>query len=107
MSAAYLIGLIVALLCLGLIDYRYKLALFAQTKRTLLTLAVAVGMFVVWDVFGIWLGVFYHGGSDYALPFLLAPDFPYEELFFLTLLCYVSLLVYRWIERRKMKAEER
>jgi len=99
MQWLYLVGLITALSCLLLIDWRYKLAFFYATKRTILTLSIAIGLFVVWDFFGIRLGIFFHGGSDYTLPFRLFPEFPIEELFFLTLLTYSALLIYRFSQR--------
>lgn len=101
MSWLYLLLLVTALCCLLLIDWRYKLAFFAYAKRTALTLLIAIGMFSVWDVLGIWLGIFYHGGSEYTLPLRLLPEFPLEELFFLTLLCYSTLIAYRFLSTRK------
>jgi len=97
----YLIGLCAAILCLGLIDWRYKLAFFHDAKRTGLTLAVAIGLFIVWDILGIRLGIFFSGPSSLVLPFRLAPEFPVEEIFFLFLLTYVTLIVYRFLTRSK------
>lgn len=98
----YLIGLIISLGCLALIDWRYKLAFFYDRKRTLFTLFVAIGLFSIWDILGIWLGIFFHGGSDLTLSLRLFPEFPLEELFFLALLTYSTLIVYRFIEKRKV-----
>lgn len=97
----YLIGLIIALGCLSLIDWRYKLAFFYDKRRTLLTLGAAVFLFSLWDIFGIRLGIFFHGGSDLTLPLRLFPEFPIEEIFFLTLLTYTTLLAYRFFSRRQ------
>ena len=96
---SYLVALVVSIACLLLIDYRYKLAFWHDARRTSLTLACAIAIFIVWDIFGISLGIFFHGGSEYALPFLIAPEFPVEELFFLFLLTFVTLLLYRGGER--------
>lgn len=100
MMFAYLIGLCIAIGCLMLVDWRYKLAFFSHWKRTALTLGAAIGLFIIWDFLGIWLGIFFHGGSDWTLPARLAPEFPIEELFFLFLLTYVTLLVYRFSKER-------
>ena len=97
----YLIGLVVAISCLALIDYRFKLAFFFDKKRTVATLSTAIALFVVWDVLGIWLGIFFHGGSTLTLPFRIIPEFPIEELFFLLLLTYTTLVAYRFLEKRK------
>lgn len=104
MMFLYLIGLIVAISCLVLIDYRYSLALFYDRRRTIMTLITAIGLFVIWDILGINLGIFFHGGSPFSLPFRLLPEFPIEELFFLLLLTYVTLIVYRFIEQRGGKS---
>lgn len=103
MEFAYIIGLTVALGGLTLIDWRYKLAWFYAPKRTGLTLAVAIAAFIIWDIMGIWLGIFFHGGSEWALPLRLAPEFPLEELFFLALLTYNTLIVYRYVEKHQQK----
>lgn len=95
----YLVGLIVAIGCMTLIDWRYKLAFFHDRRKTLAVVGISVGLFVLWDIAGIALGIFFHGGSIYSLPLRLAPEFPLEELFFLTLLVYSSLIVYRKLER--------
>lgn len=96
----YLIGLITAIVCLGLIDWRYKLAFFFDAKRTAVTLSMAIALFVVWDILGINQGIFFHGGSAYTLPVRLLPEFPIEELFFLLLLTYVALIIYRFVQVR-------
>jgi len=95
MSAIYLIGLLLATAGLGLTDYKYKLAFFYNRRRTLITLAIGILVFIIWDVLGIALGIFFHGGSPYTLGVWLGPEFPIEELFFLNLLCYSALLLYR------------
>jgi lycopene cyclase domain-containing protein len=98
MEWLYLLSLTVAISCLGLIDKRYKLAFFHNFKRTAATLLVAISLFVVWDILGINLGIFFHGGSALTLPYRIVPELPIEELFFLMLLCYVTLIVYRFIQ---------
>jgi len=97
----YLVGLVIAISCLVLIDRRFKLAFFHNFKRTALTLAISIWLFIVWDIFGIKLGIFFHGGSAYTLPYRIIPEFPIEEVFFLFLLTYVALLIYRFVEKRR------
>jgi len=94
----YLIGLLIGISGLLLIDRRWKLAFWHDGKRTALTLLVAVLVFILWDFFGIYVGVFFHGGSDYSLPFRLAPEFPIEEIVFLFLLTYSTLIVYHGVQ---------
>ena len=97
MQWAYLTGLVIAIGCLVLIDRRKKLALFYDAKRSLIVIGIAMAIFIIWDLFGIDLGIFFSGGSTYASNIMLLPEFPIEELFFLFLFCYLSLLVYRFV----------
>lgn len=91
---AYLAALLVSIGGLLLIDRRLKLAFWHDKKRTAITIAVAMGIFIVWDVIGIGFNIFFHGGSSLTLPIRLLPEFPVEELFFLFLLSYTALLLY-------------
>lgn len=95
----YLIALVVSICGLLLIDRRLKLAFWYNAKRTAITVGVGMAIFIVWDLVGIALGIFFHGESHYALPIRLLPEFPIEELFFLFLLCYVALLLYRGVKK--------
>ena len=97
----YLIGLVLVIVALSIVDFKYKLAFFHDSRRTIVTLAVAMWLFIVWDIFGIKLGIFYHGDSIYTLPARIIPQFPVEELFFLFLLTYVALLIFRFVESRR------
>jgi len=100
LSFAYLTALIVSLLGLGLIDRRHQLALFAgHSLRTVITVAVGVVFFLVWDVVGIAEGVFFRGSGPYQTGVLIGPELPLEEVFFLTLLSYVTLLSYLGVNR--------
>jgi len=101
MQWTYLIGLIIAIGGLVVLDRKFRLAFFHNFKRTAITLSFAVWLFITWDIFGIRLGIFFHGNSAYSLPNRIIPEFPIEELFFLFLLTYVSLLIYRFIEKRQ------
>ncbi len=98
-SFTYLAALVFSLFGLGILDRRYQLALWHDARRTLKTIAGAGSVFIVWDLAGIGLGIFRHGNGPYSLPARIMPEFPLEELFFIVLLCYTTLLVYRGIER--------
>ena len=101
----YLVALVVSLTGLGLLDHTHKLALFAgKIWQTLVTVAVGVVFFLVWDVAGIAAGVFFRGPGPYQTGILIGPELPLEEVFFLTLLCYVILLSYLAVERRMGRA---
>jgi lycopene cyclase domain-containing protein len=79
---------------MGLIDFKHKLALFSQPVRTAITLTVAVTVFLIWDLVGISLGIFFRGQGPYLTGITIAPELPIEEVFFLTLLSYTILISY-------------
>lgn len=92
---AYLAGLLIGIGGLLIIDWRARLAFWADARRTLVTVFPAMAVFILWDFAGIDAGVFFHGNSRFSLPFTVVPQLPLEELFFLFLLCYSALLLYR------------
>ena len=95
MSPVYLLALVGAILGTGALDWRHKLALFGGAPgRTLMIVGVGVGFFLLWDVVGITEGVFFRGSGPWMTGLLLAPELPLEELFFLILLCYSTLIAY-------------
>jgi lycopene cyclase domain-containing protein len=98
MSWMYLACLIFSLVGLFLTDYRYKLAFFHDRRRTALTLVLSVVFFLLWDIAGVALDIFFVGDSAYLSGIRVLPEVPIEELFFLTLLCYVTLLVWRKVD---------
>lgn len=95
MQWTYLISLIIVIGCLLLVDYRYRLAFFNNWRRTAMTLSIGVIVFSIWDIIGIKLGIFFSGRSSYMSNIYLGPEYPIEELFFLFVLCFCSLLVAR------------
>jgi lycopene cyclase domain-containing protein len=97
MSWLYLGLLCFSIAGLAVLDWRYKLGFWFDAKRTWLTILATIVIFAIWDFFGISFGIFFHGDSPYSLPFTLAPEFPLEELFFLFLLAYCTLLIYRGV----------
>lgn len=99
-SLLYLAALVVSIAGLVGIDHRHRLAIFAGRGWTAgLAVAVGVMVFLVWDVAGIATGVFFQGPGPFQSGVMLGPELPLEELFFLTLLCYSSLLAYVASER--------
>ena len=100
---AYLAALAVSLLGLAFLDWRYRIAVFDEPRRALLTLAVGVAFFLLWDAAGIGLGIFFRGEGRFMTGLLLAPELPVEELLFLTLLVYQTLLLWRFFDRRRSR----
>ncbi|MBP9827044.1 lycopene cyclase domain-containing protein [Candidatus Saccharibacteria bacterium] len=90
---------------LALADWRHHLVFWASKstakRATLATLAVMVAFFLVWDIAGIILGIFFTN-PRYTLGLnLVSPNLPIEEVGFLILLNY-SILVLDEVWRRFM-----
>ena len=107
MQGWYLGALIFSLLGMALLDYRYKIALFANPLRTAATLGGSVLAFLLWDLICIEARVFFEGQNDLLLGLRIYPHLPIEEPLFLLLLCYVSLILFRlatrWDKSRESK----
>ncbi|HLP22797.1 MAG TPA: lycopene cyclase domain-containing protein [Microbacteriaceae bacterium] len=104
MSWWYAASLGVSLLGLGLLDRRFRLAFPVAPARSALVIAASVAMFLVWDAWGVALGIFFRGPGPYQLGLLIAPEIPVEEVLFLSLLSYLTLLLaYAW-QRRGRRA---
>ena len=103
MNSTYLALLAFSLIGTGLFDYKWKMALFNNPRRAVLTLVVSVAYFLIWDVAGIALGIFFTGSTALLTGIMLAPDLPLEEPFFLLLLCYCALLLFVAFSRRFKK----
>ncbi len=101
MTFAYLAALLVSIAGLAALDFRYRVALFAEPVRTAATVGVAVAFFLVWDLVGVGLGIFFVGDAPYLSGLVIAPEVPIEEVFFLILLTYQTLLLYLAFARRR------
>lgn len=99
--AVYGGALLVSLFCMGLIDYKNRYALFNDWRRTLKTIIPAILVFVLWDIAGIISGIFSDGDGKYRSGIQLGPHFPIEEILFLMLLTYTSLILWRAVSRAR------
>lgn len=99
-SYGYLIALVVSICGLVALDHRHKLAIWASPLATGFTVFLAVAFFLTWDLVGIANGIFFRGITPFLSGVLLAPELPLEEVFFLILLSYNTLLFYAFFERR-------
>ena len=101
MPGLYLGLLIVSLAGLVASDYRWKLALFHDARRSVLVIVLSVVFFIGWDNSGVANGVFFKGDSDLLVGWDIANEVPIEEVFFLSLLSHLALIAYRmWARRR-------
>jgi lycopene cyclase domain-containing protein len=99
MYGSYLLILIVSLAGLYLLDRTHKLAFTVDAKRSLLSMVPAYGLFLVWDIAGIASGIFFRGQNTLLTGIQVFPEFPIEELFFLAVLCYSTLIVFSWVQK--------
>lgn len=102
-SFFYLAALLISIAGLIGIDKRQKLALFRFPIATISSVGIAVVVFLIWDIVGIALGIFFRGSTPLLSGLLLGPELPLEELFFLILLSYNTLLVYQYFAARRTK----
>lgn len=117
MSLLYLVALAIALTGMVMLDRRFGLFFWKAWKRALAVLLIGVAFFVAWDLAGIGLGIFFRGETDFMTGLQVAPELPVEELFFLALLCYLTMNLYgafrglslsksRWWSRQARPADE-
>ena len=89
MNLLYLAALIVTLGCMALLDFRFRLFFWREPKRAAITLGIGLAFF----------GIFARGETSFMSGIVLAPEFPLEELFFLTFLCYLTMVVLMGADR--------
>lgn len=96
----YLVALILSIMGLGLLDFRHDLAIKRHPLPTVLSVIAGVLVFLVWDLVGIYFGIFFRGDAEHLTGITLAPELPLEEVFFLILLSYNALLAYQFFAKR-------
>ena len=94
MGALYLLFLLASIGCMILLDHRFRLFFFAAPWRAAAVLGTGLAFFLVWDLFGIGLDIFYRGETRFMLGVELAPHLPLEEAFFLAFLCYLTMVLF-------------
>ena len=99
MNFLYLAALLVSLTGMVMLDRKFTLFFWADALRASIVLTVGVVFFLVWDMTGIAAGVFFRGEGPYMTGLLVGPELPVEEVFFLTLLSYMTMNVYAAISR--------
>ena len=99
MYGSYLLVLLLSLVGLYLLDRTHKLAFTVDAKRSLLSMVPAYILFLIWDIAGITSGIFFRGENTLLTGIQVFPEFPIEELFFLGLLCYSTLIVFTWVQK--------
>jgi lycopene cyclase domain-containing protein len=97
----YLAALLIALTGMVVLDRRFRLFFWNDARRAAIVLLAGVAFFLVWDVAGVGGGIFFRGETSFMTGLQIAPEIPLEEVFFLTLLCYLTMNVYGFASRRR------
>jgi lycopene cyclase domain-containing protein len=98
-SLLYLGALLISLTGMVVLDARFRLFFWRDARRAAVVLAVGIAFFVGWDLVGIGAGIFFRGAPELLTGIQLAPELPLEELFFLALLCYLTMNLFGAFER--------
>lgn len=96
---AYLGALVVSIGGIALLDRAHRLAFWSDWRLSAACVGLGVLGFLLWDGAGLALGIFARGDSPHMTGILIAPELPVEEVGFLTLLCYIALVAWRWFDR--------
>ena len=107
MGFLYLLLLLASIGCMGLLDHRFKLFFFADARRAALVTVIGLAFFLLWDLGGIGLDIFYRGETPIMLGLVLAPHLPVEEVFFLALLCYLTMVLFGLVSMVLRRASSR
>lgn len=100
MIVLYLVALAIALTGMVVLDRRFVLFFWRAPRRATIVLVAGVAFFLAWDLAGIHLGIFFRGETAFMTGLQLAPELPVEEVFFLALLCYLTMNLYGFIVSR-------
>ena len=100
MTLLYLLALLIALTGMVVLDRRFRLFFWRDARRAGIVLAAGLVFFLAWDLAGVGGGIFFRGETAFMTGLQIAPEVPLEEVFFLALLCYLTMNVYGWLSRR-------
>ncbi len=100
MGILYLLALLIALTGMVLLDRRFRLFFWRAPKRAAAVLVTGLVFFLAWDLAGIGLGIFFRGVTPFMTGVVIARELPVEEVFFLTLLGYLTMNLFGWLTRR-------
>ncbi|CAB4887544.1 MAG: lycopene cyclase domain-containing protein [Actinobacteria bacterium] len=103
MSWLYLAALLFSLTGMVVLDRRFRLFFWSDARRASIVLPAGVLFFLLWDLAGIGLGIFFRGPSPYVTGLVVAPEVPLEEIAFLALLCYLTMNVFAAVTRVLMR----
>lgn len=106
MAILYLAALAIALIGMVSLDRRFRLFFWRDGRRAGVVLAAGLVFFLAWDLSGIGFGIFFRGETSFMTGLVIAPELPVEEIFFLTLLCYLSMNLFGFLTRPRREVRE-
>ncbi|WP_217376969.1 lycopene cyclase domain-containing protein [Paenarthrobacter ureafaciens] len=107
MGVIYLASLLAGIVCMLLLDHRFRLFFWHDAKAATVVTAVGLAFFLAWDIAGIGLGIFLRGESAIATGILLAPELPLEEPVFLLFLILCTMVLYTGAREVLARAADR
>ena len=99
MTLLYLLALLVSLAGMVVLDRRFSLFFWRDARRAAIVLIAGLVFFLVWDLPGVGGGIFFRGETAFMTGLQVAPEIPVEEVFFLALLCYLTMNLYGFWSR--------
>ncbi|MGO1924705.1 MAG: lycopene cyclase domain-containing protein [Brachybacterium tyrofermentans] len=110
MAGLYLAALLVPSGCMVLLDRRFRLVLWSTPRSSaralVLTLAIGIVFFLLWDLAAIASGHYRTGQSPAMTGIELLPDLPLEELVFVSFLAYTTLVLWGLLARAMPRRRE-
>ena len=100
MGLLYLLALAIALTGMVMLDRRFGLFFWRTPWRAAIVLLAGVLFFLIWDLGGVLGNIFFRGETAFMTGLQIFPEIPLEEVFFLTLLCYLTMTVYSFVRDR-------
>lgn len=107
MGILYLAALLVSLTGMVVLDRRFRLFFWRDARRAAIVLVVGVVFFLAWDLAGVGGGIFFRGETSFMTGLQIAPEIPLEEVFFLTLLCYLTMNLFGFWSRLRSTPGDR
>lgn len=93
----YICILVFSIAGLVLADWRYKLAFWHDKVASTKAIGFTMLLLLIFDIAGVVNNIFYTN-QDYVVRLnVFSPNLPVEEILFLFMLCYVTLILYRII----------
>lgn len=97
----YLFILVLSLICLLVVDRRWRLAVFFDSKASLIAIVGVATLLLGFDIIGINWEIFSTNQAYVSGAYILSKNLPIEELFLLVLISYTTLLIYQAFKRLK------